>query len=299
MGDGGASNSSACGAPWVVFILTMPDLDGLTSTQVLYARRSDGTDGHAISLPNDNPSFPWISADGAVLVYTTNSGGKLYLHYFATGADSEVSVPSGVVGGFAALSPDGSALAYSSTAGLQLAPLDTSLPARTLVPNSGATLLGDSPAFPSFTADSRQVLFGTHTAIGSIEVNGSSLGPVIQNPGGFVGVDNVGFSPDQQSVVAGVACPLGTYSLRVYPFASLPVADCASGTVVTTLDPPGAIPFYPTWGPGGLIAYWNGNSDVMLVSAEGGTPVNFTQDLTAANMMEATMPAWAPACTVL
>jgi hypothetical protein len=287
-GEGGLSDDGGCGAPWVVFVTG----SGTDGTSTLYAIRADLSDPHPLSLPHANPTFPWISADGSTLVYTTEGGGHLYIHKFATGTDLEIPLPSGVVGGFAALAPDGSALVYSSTAGLELTPVDQSLPSQLLVPNLAGAELGDVPSFPSFTTGGASVVFGTHTAIGEIGVDGSALSMLLSNPGGFLGVDNASFSPDQTSLVAGVACPVGAYGLRVYPVASLP-ADCAGGTLLAALEAPGPVPFYPTWGPRGLIAYAT-NQGVMLVNANspGAPPVNLTIGVGGG----ATSPAWAPAC---
>jgi Tol biopolymer transport system component len=296
LGDGGASDDAGCGAPWVVFVLQIEDFGG----QQLYARRADGTDGHPIVLPQQAPSFPWISADGAALIYTVEGGGGLYLHRFTDGSDQAIAHPSGVLSGFAALAPDGSSIAYSTNAGLELAPLTGAGAgqATLLVPSSAVGELGDSPAFPVFSADGAQIVFGTHTAIGLVDVGSDTLEVLLENPEGFVGVDNASFSPDRQRLVAGVGCPVGTYGLRVYTFADLPDL-CEGGTLIASFGAPGATPFYPTWGPTGLIAYWNGEYDVMLVPAVGGQSVNLTSDLTAGGDGVAWMPAWAPACTEL
>ena len=295
--DGAASNDASCGNPWVVFILSSG-----AQGQTLFALRSAGKDGHTVPLPAADPSFPWISTDGATLVYTTESGGALHLHHFADGSDTTVATGTGptgqVVGGFAALAPNGLGLAYSTTQGLVYVPLATGV-ATLLVPSTAVGALGDAPAFPTFTLDSQNIVFGTRVAIGEVATAGPSGSGqfLLANPEGFVGIDNATLSPDQSTLIAGVACPLGTYALRSYPFAALPL-DCASGTIVTTMTSPGPVPFYPTWGPSGLIAYWDAEQDIMLVPAAGGTPTNLTQGLTGGGVT-ATMPAWAPACTKL
>jgi hypothetical protein len=109
-------------------------------------------------------------------------------------------------------------------------------------------------------------------------------------------------SPDGASVASAIGCAgedggAGDTALRVYSLVSLP-ADCATGRVVTTLDP--ASPSMsggpnPSWGPSGLIAYGSG-IDVYLVDAAGGTPRNMTARLTAGGQASAADPIWAPAC---
>ncbi len=294
VGDGGFSDDAGCGAPWVVFVLAS---DSFQAATVLYALRADGSDGHMIPLPNVDPSFPWVSADGASLVYTTQSGGELYLHRFASGADLVLAHPSGVVTGFAALSPDGTGIAYSTNVGLLYAPLTKSgAGVATLLISVDA--LGGSPSFPSFTPGGGQVVFGTHDAVGEVSIDGTGAQRLLANPEGFTGADSACLSPDGQTLIAGAACPLGSYSLQAYPLRALPSTPCGSGTIVAALDAPGAVPFYPAWGPTNLIAYWNGRNDIMLVPSEGGAPRNLTEALTAGGGM-ATMPAWAPSCTSL
>jgi hypothetical protein len=297
--DDSGGEDNGCGEPWVVFVVSEGD-DPSDQSSALYAIRADGSDLHALVIPHDSPAFPWVSADGASLVYTTDSGSHLFLRDIAAQTEQEIPVTGSVVDGFAALSPDGTFLTFGTTNGIVRADLGSSPPYPLLVPTSPFPL-GGAPDFPVVTPDSQNVIFGARTVVGEVSASGNGTpSALISNTGGFSGVDSAALSPDGTTLIAGVECPPGNFALRTYPLASLPAAGCTGGAVVVPLSAPGATPFYPAWGPTNLIAYWDESTNILLVSASGGVPVALVGgSMGAAVNGAASMPAWAPSCTPL
>jgi Tol biopolymer transport system component len=286
-------------APWVLFDFS----DGATELSTIYALRSDGTGGHAVTLPHGPGYYPSVSPDGTKLLYVTafpetSDGGddtSLYLYDFATGCESLVVTANGLA--YSALSPDGTTIAYSADYGLYAIGADGS--------NDRPLVVGSDTAggygHPAFTADSQTVVYGGLGFIGSIGTNGSD------NQMLLVGVlesflyPNMAFSPDYSEIVTGIFCSQDSpFDLLVFPWASLGSTPCASGRVLVA-DVVESSSFNmgasdPSWGPTGLIAYGAG-SDVYLVPAGGGAPTNLTTGLTGdAGTSTASDPVWAPPC---
>jgi hypothetical protein len=284
----GSSTGEArdCGAPWVVFTL-IQDAD---STSHLYARRADGSDGHLVTLSQDEASYPSTTPDGTALLYAGPELQHLYLHHFADGTDTVLDTLSQV--GFGSLSPDGTLVAFGDGNDLWIVGLSGS-PAQQLLISGQATPTG-AAGYPVFTADSQTVIFAVGGLVQSIHPDGSALTTLISDSS-IDTFPNPALSPDAQQLVAVVSCDGTAFEMRTWPVSSLP-APCTTGTVVTTV--PGGTPYYDqAWGPTGLIAY-SGGHDVFLVSATGGTPTNLTADITGTTA-SASEPTWVPACVAL
>ena len=279
--------SADCGAPWVLFTLVATMVDAGTQSVQIYARRSDGSDGHVVSLPVSPATNPSVSPDGTELLYSNGSLSQLFVYRFADRSNQPLVTQGGV--GHGSISPDGRTVVFGDGQNLHLVGVDTDSGAeRSLL----AEPMGNAAGYPVFTQDSSTVVFGANQVVQSIAVDGSHLETLLTQSDMF---PNVTLSPDYTQLAAVVECGAGSFELRVYDFASLP-APCEAGRVVTTV-PSSAYYYSPSWGPAGQIAYAD-RQDVFVVSALGGTPRVLTSDLTGP-MSPAFDPSWAPACAAV
>jgi hypothetical protein len=286
--------------PWLLFDLSdanNPESEGI------YAMRADGSDPHPLTLPHSPAYFPSVSPDGGHLLYATfqgqdaGGGALLYLYDFASRTASLVVQTPQLT--YSALSPDGQTVAYVNGYSLHDVAPDGSND-RTLLagPNSD----GSGYGHPTFF-DSSTILYGTGGVVGSIGVDGSNNQTLLTTIPGSFQYPNAALSPDDTHIVIGAYCDQGSGdAIRVYPYASLPGASCASGTVLAAAQEsasPNDGANDPSWGPDGTIAYGSGQ-DVWVIPASGGTPMNMTSDLTGdGGVHAATDPVWAPGCAAL
>jgi hypothetical protein len=287
--DGGTdAPSPACrGEPWVIFSLSTSGPDQGPLSHRLYARHPGGSGGHLIHFPHEHVVYPSVSHDGASIVYADASRGALYLYRF--GAASDVTLATTGTTGFGALSPDGTTVAFSDGSSLWRVPAG----------GEGAQALlflgspGGPALYPVFTQDSETVLFGTPLAVSAIRLSGGRARTLVASASSL-GFGNPALSPDYASLAAIVSCDGTDFTLRTYPYGSLP-AVCESGTLIVNVTP-GAAENDPAWGPTGVIAYSDGQNVILVTAA--GTTTNLTADLTGMTDT-ATEPSWAPACTKL
>jgi WD40 repeat protein len=276
-----------CGLPWVLFSLASATDDGAMESYQIYALRSDGSEGHVLTLPITQVAYPSVSPDGTELLYANASLSGLYLYRFGDGTNGRLDTQGGI--GEGSVSPDGRTVVFGDGQNLYLvgAGVDGGTEQSLVVemqPNAAGS--------PVFTQDSQTVVYSTQSLVQSIGVDGSGTRTLLTDTSrAFPALT---LSPDFSQLAVVVSCG-GAPALRVYPLASLP-APCDSGRVVTTVEgPPDA--YGPSWGPTGLIAYTD-DKDIILVSSAGGSPVTLTAGLTSTTT-RATSPTWAPACTVL
>ncbi len=285
--------------PWLVL-----DARGLQGggTASLYAMRADGTGGHAVHLPHAPAYFPSVSPSGTKLLYATTYGdggaagggpdSALYAYDLASRTEQLVVTTTGLT--YSALSPDGQNVAYVSDYTLRAVGFDgTNDHALLAGPNGDGAGYGH----PTFAADSRTVVYATGGAFGAIGLDGTG-GRTLVSTSATLLYPNVAFSPDYTQIAAGVLCDQASaMALVVYDYASLP-APCSRGQVLTQVTESSAFNGAndPAWGPTGLLAYGSG-SDVWVIPASGGTPVNVTQGLTGdGGTVTAAEPVWAPGC---
>ena len=307
-GGGGAKPVSfaACPQPplpWLLFDLSDETPGGKSG---IYAMRGDGTAGHRLTLPHSPAFFPSVSPDGSKLLYATfetpDAGGAtgralLYLYDLAGRAATLVVTTPDLT--YSALSQDGQTVAYVNGYSLHdVAPDGTN--DRTLL--AGPNGDGSGYGHPTF-ADSRTILYGTGGIVGAIGVDGSNGETLLTTIPGGLQYPNASLSPDRRQLVVGAFCdPSSPDALRIFSFASLPGATCASGQVLVDVSEsasPNNGANDPSWGPDGLIAYGSGQ-DVYVIDASGGTPTNMTAALTGdGGLHAASDPVWAPGCAVL
>jgi hypothetical protein len=233
--DGGVSFHTGCTEPlWLLFDLQ--DDSGLN----IYAMRADGTGGHKLALPHSPASHPSVSPDGSKLLYATymapaEDGGvdsTLYVYDFASHAATAVVTTTELT--YSALSPDGQTVSYVSNFTLRAIDSDGSND-RSLI--AGPNGCGTGYGHPVFEANSHTVVYGTGGIIGAIGDDGSNNTTLLQADPGSFEYPNPAFSPDHQRIVVGVYCDQASPgTLRVYPFASLPGASCASGQLLTDVN---------------------------------------------------------------
>jgi hypothetical protein len=311
--DAATGPDGSCGAPWVIFALSLS-----SASSELVARRADGSETQVLALPDMSPVYPFVSPDGTLLLYTTRYNSPyIGVYRFADRSVSHAAThpPPMGVGPIAGLStsPDNALIAYNyGGTVLQLLGSDGSPADHVIVqepqPSPGIfTLIGR----PIFTSDSK-ILFASadvsaSAVLQSVNVDGSNVVTLLMSMA--MGSSNLqptvpvlGLAPDSMHIAVPISCDGVSIDLRVYALASLP-ADCDSGSVVTSvIVSVGRGLTDPAWGPSGLIAYEaydNGPSDILIVDATGGTPVDLTADLTAGYVQGfpvATSPTWAPGC---
>ena len=283
-GDAGPDPSS-CGAPWVIFTHVS---DG---TSQIFARRADGTDGHALALAGAQPTYPSVSPDGTTLLYAHDATQHLSLHRFAD--HTEQVLPTQGQVGRGSVSPDGSQVVYGDGNNLHLVGVSGSPAEHVLV--SAALTPGNAAGFPSFTGDGQTVIYAAGGVVQSIGADGTGAKTLLTTDTSSVEFPNPTLSPDAASVAVIASCDGPSIALRTYPLASLPT-PCSSGAVVTAVTD--VLSYYdPAWGPTGLIAYATGQG-MLIVSASGGTPTNLTADLVGPTAGVLT-PTWAPSCASL
>jgi hypothetical protein len=290
---------------------------------------SDANDAHDAGLPC---GAPWVIF---ALVPVGPGEGPDHSRLYAIRADGtgggylELPQPNGV---YPSVSPDGTALLYSSgtfdslfvyhfgdgsevkllTSG-QVGFGSISPDGTTVVYGDGANLWrvaadGSTPAqlfvpgtkvpsslgYPVFTKDSKTVVFGALEAVDAVSADGTGLRTLLQDPSSGT-FSNPALSPDNLSLVVPVACTDNAYALRVYPYASLPAA-CESGTVIAPVDAV-SVDEEPAWGPTGLVAVSDG-LNINLVDVASATETTLTGALTGPSTV-ALEPTWAPSCTSL
>lgn len=301
--SGAVSFDAGCPEPlWLLFNLR--DDSGPAPRSGIYAMRADGTGGHMVPLPHGPALNASVSPDGSKLLYATygpfvQDGGTdstLYELDLATQTATPILSTSGLT--YSALSPDGTRVSYVSNYDLRSIDADGTNDRLLLHgPNDQGTGYGH----PVFEPDSRTIVYVTGGIIGAIGFDGSGDHTLLEAIPGSFQYPNPAFSPDYQRIVVGLVCARSSpYTLRVYPFASLPGASCESGQILTTDLTEGSSPNAandPSWGPNGLIAYAS-LYDVFVIDENGGTPRNMTAGLTgdAGGVVAASDPVWAPGC---
>jgi Tol biopolymer transport system component len=297
----GSSSGAGCTEPlWLLFNLQD---DSPAQRSGIYAMRADGSGGHLVNLPHGPARNASVSPDGSTLLYATymasaTDGGAdstLYAYDLASGKASAIVTTTGLT--YSALSPDGRTVSYVSDYTLKSIGADGSNDRALLVgPNDQGTGYGH----PVFESDSHTIVYATGGIIGAIGADGSNNRTLLDAIPGSFQYPNPAFSPDYQQIVVGLICSQGSpYTLRVYPFASLPGAACESGRILTSDITEGASPNSandPSWGDNGLIAYAS-YPDVFLIDPNGGSPQKLTASLTGdAGVVTASDPVWAPGC---
>lgn len=291
--------SNACSdglRDWILF-------EYFTSDYTLYAMRGDGTGLHKVTLPHGPAFRPSVSPDGKKLLYgglfsSPNAPGvaaesALYSYDLTSHTSTLVRIVPGL--SYSALSPDETTVAYVDSYTLRACNADGTNDHALLVgPDSNGTGYGH----PTFAADSLTVVYGNGGTLGRIRVDGTQQEDLLTETATF-SYPNGGFSPDRQTLAAGVDCGVGSLpALALFPYGALPAA-CTSGNVLTPVSSsssPNAAND-PSWGANGTIAYASG-VDVFIIPQAGGTPVNFTAKLTT-NGRTASDPVWFPACATL
>jgi Tol biopolymer transport system component len=294
-------DAGGCTEPlWLLFNLR--DDSGTAPHYGIYAMRADGTGGHMVSLPNGPAMNASVSPDGSRLLYATPwppsqgaGDSALYAYDFATQKATPIVITTGLT--YSAMSPDGQHVSYVS--GYDLRSIDAD-GGHDLLLIPGPNDQGTGYGHPVFDSDSRTIVYATGGIIGAIGFDGSDNRTLLDAIPGSFQYPNPAFSPDYQRIVVGLICAQSSpYTLRVYPFASLPGASCESGQILTSDLTQGSSPNSandPSWGPNGLIAYASGY-DVFVIDENGGTPRNMTAALTGdAGTVSASDPVWAPGC---
>jgi hypothetical protein len=275
------------GNPWLLF-----DYGSGGDGFHIYAVRADGSRFHQLTLPQQFTLMPAVSPDGARILYVSLTSVAepftLHLYTLATGVDLPIAV--GMNLGNAAMSPDGTTIAYAADNDMRL--VDAT--------GKNDRLLAHSAyGRPAFRCDADTVFV---TATGAVLAAVDLAGEVTTLIAGYGGYPDFGLSPDGATVVTAATCAASGLdrALRTYPFDALPL-PCSAGTVVPTTGLPlGALQSaLPTWGPAGLIAAVAG-ADTYLVPATGGTAASVTAGhLDSTGAMGAGDPAWMPACAEL
>lgn len=290
--DAGDSSVATCAdAPWVVFGLVRSDTLPAAAAYSLYAVHPDGSGSHTLALPHPSARSPSVSRDGTSIVTMSPTRRSLYVYRF--GAASDVTLATDGAVGQGSFSPDGTRVAYDDGTSLFTVAADgTGAPL--YVPVDSTVMLSPAGAYAAFTADSSSLLLGSYSTLWSVAIHGPGMKAVVTNTGPSAAA-NPALSPDARSL-ATIVSPDGiTFTLRTYAFAERAEETADMGAIVTRV-PEGAAGGVAAWGPTGLIAYSDG-TDIFLVSANGGTPMNLTADNDAAEL--ATEPTWAPGCTEL
>jgi hypothetical protein len=275
------------GNPWLLF-----DYGSGGDGFHIYAVRADRTQFHQLALPQQFTLMPAVSPDGARLLYVSMTSlaepFTLHLYTLATGVDLPIAV--GMNLGYAAMSPDGTTIAYAAGNDMRL--VDASGSNDRLLSQSGY-------GRPVFRCDAQTVFV---SATGAVFAALDLAGDVTTLIAGYGGYPDFGLSPDGSTVVTAATCAASGLdrALRTYPFDALPLPCSAGNIIPTTGLPLGALQSaLPTWGPTGLIAAVAG-ADTYLVPATGGTARSVTAGhLDTTGAQGGGDPAWMPPCAEL
>ena len=300
--DAGPHDAAPCpvsAQPWLVFDLFRPTHEPFAG---IYALRADGTEGHAVVLPDARVLYPAFTRDGASMLYVAfnDMGSSLIVLDLATGARRVLATGAEIA--TSAVSPDGHAVAYTAHLDIRVVDWDGTNDRVLVAGPFDAGCCSWGYGHPRFTADSRTVVFATAGRTESIGLDGGGRRLLLSEDFVMLLFPNVAFSPDGSRVAISAACG-GELALRIYPFASLP-APCASGMRLTTVTEAfaGNQSSNPAWtrggSPAGLISYAADN-DVFVIDAAGGVPRNLTATLTTGGSGSANDAVWAPACAML
>lgn len=262
---------------------------------VIYAARGDGGSMHALSLPGGRLQYPAMSPDGKTIAYDAidaNGSGSLRLYDVASGT-SRLLVAHG---GKPAWSLDGKTLAYGTGMDLRLVSADGS--------NDRLLLMGPSPQMtgygnPSFVSAS-VLVFDRGGGVESMTTDGKRLSVLLVEPTNVIEFPNPSMSWDRRTMAVVAECGSGGVALRSYAFASLPVADCSSGTTIAKVDTGGVDYSASAWSPSGLIAFMQ-RQDLLVVATNDGAPLGAPSNVTeslhlVANNASANHPSWTPPC---
>jgi Tol biopolymer transport system component len=218
--------------------------DDVASTLV----RLGTEDAEPIEWSSDGIALLGWSGDGTELLFMRSGGDPLLpqQHLYILHADgSETQVSAGPVGG-AAISPDGSRVAYSAD-GLYVVDVEGGQPVR----------VAEDGSWPTFSPDGTQIaylVYGDDVAgnvdeehVWVVNADGTDAHEILAGEGTvFVGVSGLRWSPAGDRLALGVGGAEGTDALAIYTFAP-------DGSDFTRVITGGGSPF---WSPdGSQIAY--------------------------------------------
>jgi Tol biopolymer transport system component len=262
-------------ASWIFF----DSLRGLNRD--IYAVHADGSSLRRITTSSATEREPAVSPDGKQLAYSSDETGTFEVFLMPLPGGTPRQLTNDVAGaGQPAWSPDGSLLAFYSDSGIFVISLDGTGERQVAY---GLDII-NADLHPAFMPDGHSVIYDRNNQIHRTNLDTGEEVSVIQN--WTTTSEHPAVSPDGHALAFDAFCDMSGNSIWIAPIATDSI-PCQGGARMTT--PAEGPARFPSFSPGGLIAYEHGDGTARIsVFMPGAAATDITQGGDDRN------PSWSP-----